>query len=107
MSDPNNVRRGKNNKRRGSNFEREIVNAAKAKFLEARRVPLSGALAHEKGDVIITPAWSSPLTYELKRRASLPVIFNEIGDHTGLIVRADGQEALVVVRLSHYLDCLQ
>lgn len=101
---------GKASRDKGGRFEREIVNRAKDYGLTARRTALSGALAHEKGDVLITPGFapeSNPWAFEAKRRASLPVIFNELADFKGLIVRADRGDALVVVRLDDFLELMQ
>lgn len=101
---------GKMSRTKGAVFEREIVNRAKHYGLQARRTALSGALAHEKGDVLITPGFapeSDPWDFEAKRRASLPVIFNELAGFKGLIVREDRGEALVVLRLDDFLELMQ
>lgn len=106
---------GKMSRDKGARFERECVNAARKKHLEARRTALSGALAHEKGDMFIWPAWEDsgakedgkPWPFECKRRADLPAIFRELGIHKGLIVREDGGECLAVIRYSDLLDLLQ
>lgn len=101
---------GKPSRDKGARFEREVVNAAKDMGLEARRTALSGMLAHEKGDVLITPGYvhdSDPWVFECKRRAKLPVLFNELADFNGLIVRGDNCEALAVIRLNDLLELLQ
>lgn len=99
---------GKASRDKGGRFEREVVNRAKEMHLAARRTALSGALEHEKGDVLITPGFASePLVGECKRRAGLPVIFRELGDHDFLAVREDRGEALVVIRLDTFLELLQ
>ena len=102
---------GKMSRDKGARFERECVNTAKDTYgLKARRTALSGALAHEKGDVLITPGFApgaAPWCFECKRRAKLPALFNELGDHKGLIVRGDGRESLAVIRLTDLLELLQ
>lgn len=99
---------GKASRDKGARFERECVNAAKEKHLRARRTALSGALEHEKGDVLIWPSFGPDAwDFECKRRAKLPVIFGNLGRHKGLIVREDQGEALVVIRYADLLDLLQ
>lgn len=101
---------GKPSRDKGARFEREVVNAAKEVGLEARRTAYSGAMAHEKGDVLITPGYGpdgDPWVFECKRRGKLPVLFNELADFNGLIVRGDNREALAVIRLSDLLELLQ
>lgn len=101
---------GKPSRDKGARFERECVNAARDKHLEARRTALSGALAHEKGDVLIKPGFApdAPVwPFECKRRADLPVIFRELANHKGLLVREDGGECLAVIRYADLLELLQ
>lgn len=101
---------GKTSRTKGGVFERECVNAAKEYGLNVRRTALSGALAHEKGDVLITPGFApdaAPWAFECKRRAKLPAIFRELAGFKGLIVREDRGEALVVIRFEDFLGLLQ
>lgn len=101
---------GKMSRDKGAGFERETVSLAKKYHLEARRTALSGALAHEKGDVLIWPNYAphgDAWPFECKRRAKLPAIFRELAEFKGLIVREDRGEALVVVRLTDLLELMQ
>lgn len=102
---------GRSAKVKGSGFETEVVNAAKAKGLKARRVPLSGAVADYPGDVIIQPGYSDDpdhrIQVECKRRKHVGGLFNFLGDNDALVVRGDRQQALVVIRLNDYLELLQ
>ena len=101
---------GKASRDKGSRFERECVNAAKAKHLDARRTAYSGAMEWEKGDVLITPTYEpdAPVwDFECKRRAKLPALIAALGDHKGLIIKQDRGETLVLVRFDDLLDLLQ
>ena len=95
---------------KGANYERELVNAFKDKGLTARRTALSGALAHEKGDVLVTAGFDGKTVYrgECKRRAALPKFLTEsLGDNDFLALRCDRGETLIVVRLDTLTELLQ
>lgn len=101
---------GKKSRDKGANYERELVNGFKFFGLQARRVPLSGALEHEKGDIVVHPTFPGcerPWKGEAKRRAKLPVIFKELGEHDFLAVREDRGETLIVLRLKDFAELLQ
>lgn len=101
---------GKMSRTKGAVYEREVVNYLKGRGLTCRRTALSGALDHEKGDVLVTPGYApaaDPLEGECKRRASLPVIFREIEGHDFLAVREDHGETYIVIRLPLFADLLQ
>jgi len=91
---------GRTNRTRGFNLEREIVNAAKAKGLTSRRMWGSdgrvAGLAAEV-DVIIENDH-----LQCKRRRALPkwIDFTSVN---GMVIRADKQQAIVVLPLEHYL----
>jgi hypothetical protein len=94
-------------RRRGYTFENETRLLVIEHGLKCRRVPLSGA-GEEKGDICITSTFGKVYRCELKRKKSLPdYIVKALGDHDALIMRADQQEPLAVVRLKDLLGLLQ
>lgn len=83
-------------KAKGTGYEREIVDDHRAKGVEAKRVPLSGALADYPGDVQI-----AGLIAECKRRRKNFTGLYKALEQQGadmLFVRDDRQETLVVLR---------
>lgn len=75
--------------------------------LKCRRIPLSGA-GEEKGDLVVTPSWGTPLKIECKSRKALPEwIVKALGDHDAVILKQDRGETLVMIRLPLFADCLQ
>lgn len=100
---------GKMSRDKGANFERETVNLLRKYDLIAYRVPLSGATDFQKGDITVEPIWKEdgPYVGECKRRKSLPKIFDELGEHDFLTVRADRGESLTVIRTSLFAELLQ
>lgn len=100
---------GKLSRDKGYRYEAETVNLLKGFHLDAWRVPLSGATAHDKGDIRVRVHFrNQPLTGECKRRAALPAwIKAALGDNDFLAMRADRDETLVVVRASFFAELLQ
>lgn len=100
---------GKMSRDKGARFEREIVNDLLGHGLKAQRVPLSGATNYAKGDVEVVAGFDSRtrFTGECKRRASLPRIFDELGDFDFLALRQDRGETLIVIRLKTFAELLQ
>lgn len=100
---------GRMSRDKGANYEREVVNQAKDVGLESRRVPLSGALEHFKGDVQIKPTFATDFwTFELKRRKALPAwMLDALGENAGLILRADNEKSVAVIPLKTLLELLQ
>ena len=100
---------GKFSRDKGANYEREVVNQAKELGLDSRRVPLSGALEHFKGDVQIKPTFADDFwTFELKRRKELPAwMLEALGENAGLILRADNEKSVAVIPLTTLLELMQ
>lgn len=100
---------GTYSRNKGATFERAIVNEARERGLNAKRVPLSGATDYAKGDVEITPGFGDkPWVFELKRRKTLPAWLNDaLGDNAGLILRADRHDAVAVIPLATLLGLMQ
>lgn len=89
-------------KQKGNRFEREVVNEAKGLGLGAYRVPLSGACAGFKGDVMVAGR-----KLEVKKRASgFKQIYRWIYGFDGVVVGQDCREALIVIRLKDWLKML-
>jgi hypothetical protein len=92
---------GKFSRDKGARGERLIVDRMRAAGFDAQRVPLSGAaLGMFAGDIVATVCrenWRG----EVKLRAKgFSQIYGWLGPHQFLIVKADRQEPLIVMRLS-------
>lgn len=105
---PNPPRNGKSCRRKGDGFEREFVNFMLEGDIQAQRVPLSGATAFHKGDVVLSPRCiPNKLTGECKRRKKLPAIFAALGEHDFLAFRGDRGETMVCISARMFRDLLQ
>jgi len=94
---------------KGSNAERALTKILNDAGIPARRVPLSGAMAGYKGDVII-PRWPNDLKrkIEVKRRAhGFRLIYDAIEDNYAVAVRADRSGWLISLRLSDFIELLR
>lgn len=101
---------GKMSRDKGAVYEREVVNAFRARGLLAQRVPLSGATEYAKGDVEVTAGFDPDVIYlgECKRRKALPEwIVNALGENDFVAMRGDRGETLVMLRLQTFGDLLQ
>ena len=91
---------GRRSRSKGARTERGIVNALKASGIAAVRVPLSGAVGGRfAGDIVL------PLMGRDLRRGEGPSrwfreLYSWLNERDVLIVKADRQEPLVIVRLS-------
>jgi hypothetical protein len=91
---------GRRSRSKGVRIERGIVNAPEAYGLAAVRVPLSGAVGGRFAGDIILPPMGRDLCVEVKVRADG---FRELScwlNERNMIVKADRQEPLVVLRMS-------
>lgn len=96
-------------KRKGSGFEREVVEALKAAGVSAKRVPLSGAMANYKGDVIVE---LNHIGYELvmeckRRRAGFKTLYGWLGSNDLLAFRDDKRETLITMRLTTFATLIR
>ena len=92
---------GRRSRDKGARVERAIVHALKAGGFAAERVPLSGAAGGRYSGDIVLPLLGRDLCLEAKARADgFRELYGWIADRDVLIVKADRQEALVVVRMS-------
>jgi hypothetical protein len=91
-------------RQKGCRFERTIVKKCEEHGLTARRVPLSGAMEGYKGDVILQGP-RGDLTIEAKMRAGGQKQIREwLGVNDALVLGADRQQPLVVLRLTDFCD---
>ncbi len=92
---------GRRSRAKGARTERGIVNALKANGIAAVRVPLSGAVGGRFAGDIVLPLMGRELCVEVKARADgFRELYSWLNERDVLIVKADRQEPLVVVRLS-------
>ena len=92
---------GRRSRDKGARAERAIVNALLANGIAAARVPLSGAAGGRFAGDIILPLLGRDLCIEVKARADgFRELYSWLNERDVLIVKADRQEPLVVVRLS-------
>lgn len=91
---------GKKSRDKGNRVERLIVKAIIAHGLDAQRVPLSGAaLGRFSGDILTTVAGEN-WTGECKARArGFAQLYDWLGEHEFLVVKADHKPPLVVLPL--------
>lgn len=95
---------GKSQRDKGARFERAVVNILKAHDINAQRVPLSGATTFAKGD-IMADIRGQPWRFECKARANgFKELYKWIEDNDALVVKADYQEALVVLTLAKFIE---
>ena len=90
---------GRRSRAKGARTERGIVHALQANGIAAVRVPLSGAVGGRFAGDVLLPFMGRDFCVEVKARADG---FRELwlDQRDVLIVKADRQEPLVIVRLS-------
>ncbi len=93
-------------KEKGSRFEREIVDKARHRELEANRVPLSGSAAGFKGDVHIKIGRETWVIEAKKRASGFKFLYQNLEGADVLVVAEDRNRALAVLDLEDYLDLL-
>ncbi len=92
---------GRRSRSKGVRTERSIVNALRASGIMAVRVPLSGAAGGRFSGDIVLPLMGRDLSIEVKARADgFRELYCWLNGRDVLIVKADRQEPLVVLRLS-------
>jgi Holliday junction resolvase len=95
---------GKSQRDKGNRGERQLVNIFRAYGIEAKRVPLSGAAAGFKGDVIAT-IQGSELRIESKVRGNgFKQIYGWLDGNDALVIKADRQQALIVMPLRKFCE---
>ena len=92
---------GRRSRDKGNRTERGIVAALQAAGFAAVRVPLSGSAGGRFSGDVVMPLLGRDLCLEVKARADgFRELYSWLDERDVLIVKADRQEALVVVRLS-------
>jgi Holliday junction resolvase len=92
---------GRRSRSKGARTERSIVRALQANGIAAVRVPLSGAAGGRFAGDIVLPLMGRDLCVEVKARAEgFRELYSWLAERDVLVLKADRQEALVVVRLS-------
>lgn len=98
---------GKFSKDKGTRGERDFVSRLKKEGITARRVPLSGAMAGYKNDIILD--WlGTDEDSEVKLRADgFKELYKWIKPVKILFVKANRQEGLAVIRLTDFAKLLR
>jgi Holliday junction resolvase len=92
---------GRRSRSKGARTERRSVNALRASGIGAVRVPLSGAVGGRFAGDIVLPLMGRDLCVEVKARADgFRELYSWLTNRDVLVVKADRQEPLVVLRLS-------
>jgi Holliday junction resolvase len=90
----------KRSRDKGNRTERSIVHALQNAGFAAERVPLSGAARGRFGGEVSVPLLGIDRRVEVKARGNgFRRLYNWLGEHDFLIVKADRLEPLVVLRL--------
>ena len=93
---------GRYSRNKGARFEREVVNFAKSKGYDAKRVPLSGA-TWMKSDVLLNVR-GNELRCECKKRGKgWKQIYAFIEGNNALVIGADHKEPLIIMRLTDWM----
>jgi Holliday junction resolvase len=91
---------GRASRQKGNRTERAIVRLLQERGFAAERVPLSGAARGRFGGDISIPLLGADRRVEVKARGNgFRRLYDWLGDHDFLIVKADRLEPLVVVPL--------
>lgn len=90
---------GRASKQKGSRFELAV-----AKALGGVRVPMSGAVAAFPGDVVAEIGGRKRRLECKKRAAGFKQIYGWLRDNYALVIGADRQEPLIVLRLADFVE---
>jgi Holliday junction resolvase len=92
---------GRAPRRKGNRLERALVRVLQAHGFAAERVPLSGAVGGLFGGDVVIPTMGRDLCVEVKARGDgFRELYSWLAERDVLIVKANRQEPLVVLRLS-------
>lgn len=90
---------------KGARFERSVVASFEARGIEAQKVPLSGATAFAKNDVLL-PRHGKSL--ECKKRAKLPAyLYAWLAGADAVVMAEDRGSMLVVLTMDEYCSLLR
>lgn len=90
-------------KQKGDRFERSAVETLNAHGLEAKKVPLSGAMAGWKGDIHFKEQGIAKVLECKSRKSGFKTLRTMLGDSDRLLVKDDRTEPLMVMRFSDYV----
>ena len=96
---------GKAPKRKGNGFEREIVNAARDKGLDAERAYASNGKSLGLTDDVDALVEGKPI--QAKRKKALPAWLGMSDNVFAVVTREDRGTAYAIVRLDDLLDLLK
>jgi hypothetical protein len=89
---------GNPSRRKGDKFEREIVQIFVHHGMDAKRTPMSGAIAGWEGDVIVTIGERKERIECKRRKSGFKTLYGWLGDNYILAIRDDQTEPLLVMR---------
>jgi Holliday junction resolvase len=96
---------GRGSRLKGNRLERALVCALQDAGFAAERVPLSGAARGRFGGDLSVPILGVDRRVEVKARANgFRKLYQWLGDHDFLIVRADRADPLVIVPFSFAVE---
>jgi hypothetical protein len=94
---------GKRSRDKGGRMERSVVKVFQDNGVGAERVPLSGASGGRFSADITVPVLGQDVKLECKVRASgFRTIYGWLGENYGLVIKADREEQLIVLRLDDF-----
>jgi len=98
---------GRAPRQKGDRLERLAVDILQSYGLDAKRVPLSGAMRGYKGDVVVTIN-GQPLQLECKsRKAGFKLFYDAIeAGNCGLVLKTDREDPLICVPLRAFAALL-
>ena len=92
---------GRAPRRKGQRVERLLVRSLQAHGFAAERMPLSGAVGGRFSGDVVVPLMGRDLCVEVKARAEgFRELYSWLTERDVLIVKADRQEPLVIMRLT-------
>lgn len=95
---------GKFSRDKGYRTERGVVRRLQEAGLAAERVPLSGASGGSFAGDISCPILGEDWIFEVKCRANgFKFLYDSLGFHDALIVKADREPELIVLSLDRFL----
>jgi len=95
---------GKFERNKGNRNERQLVQIFRAYGISAQRVPLSGGTSYAKGDVEAEIKGQKWRIESKVRAVGFKQLYSWLTGNDALVVRADRQEALVVLPLRTFCE---
>lgn len=95
---------GKAQREKGNRNERLLVRIFQGCGIPAKRVPLSGSTEYAKGDIEAEIAGQKWRLESKVRAKGFKSLYSWLQGNNALVVRADRQEALIVLRLKDFCE---